>query len=169
LLLQVSGHRHHELDIIGLEDAQHSYNQLLWEPDIAFLTQEVYMQYSASPSSVEECASELTHHINRMVDLVMHKSPMKSFLEVNLNPADRRSILLDGGYMDPKAALNHLKLVASDTMTLLDIQDKYRTYEGIQVTLLDNNKPLLDMYNDGVAPGLVIVNLVRVSKFQCLP
>jgi NADPH:quinone reductase-like Zn-dependent oxidoreductase len=144
LLFQLSGLRYHKIDTRESPYAAHNYSRLVWKPDIGLLSVNGlsdYLQRVAQETS-EITADASVLAVSEIIDLVAHKKPHLSVLEINMVPGDIDSLWLDGSVTGNsiRKACHHFRYTSGDASVLDTAREKYKGSETTEFTLLDISK-----------------------------
>jgi len=165
LLFQVSGLRYHQLSVHENQNANHSYSQTLWKPDVTYLTNDKLwkLPIEATYGSLNPGDTWLTR-ASQLIDFIAHKRPNLKVLEVNMTPGDLTSVWLDEGNFekDSRAAYLEYHLSTPDATTLMSAQEKYAAQGDTKFSLLDLTRSQNDLPSSTAGFDLVIVKMVRV-------
>ena len=167
LLLRLSGLRYHKLDSRESVHAAHTYTRFTWKPDISLISRPQLLALINDEGNTKsrQDGSDPLAKINKVIDLVAHKTPNLRVIEINT--VDRSdSIWLDGAVSDPssRAACRQYHIAASTTDTLLDTQEKYGADGNVDFSILDLTDLSLDVKSNERSFDLVIVKLVWVAQ-----
>ena len=165
LLFQVSGLRYHSINTREGHHATHTYNRLLWKPDITHLSQSglqsLKSEQTANFSQVE--TGSLTK-LDQLIDMIAHKKPTLKVIEMNTLSTGSESIWLDGSHFDKSSrAACHLYHLASATPAgLLEAQEKYGS-GNTTLSLLDPTGSSQELAPSETDFDLAIVKLVSIQ------
>jgi len=160
LLLQVSGLRYSKLDTQADLHAAHCYSRVDWKPDITFLTHDKML---ALPTEgvYGKSGDEYIPYINRIIDLVAHKTANLKIMEVSMIKDDSTSLWLGENGFDKsvRAACRDYHFASSDAKALMDAQESFGTQKNARFSLLDMAKEN-DFELSNIDFDLVVLRLV---------
>jgi hypothetical protein len=182
LLFQMSGLLYHKLDNIDNPHASHIYTRLVWKPDISLLSQSQLLDLITDDKSykVHQDSSVLLPQVDKIIDMVAHKTPNLKVMEINMIKRSE-SIWLEGclSNIPSRAACRRCHFALSSVDTLVDAQDKYRICHNTEFSILDLSKPITRFESNQIEYDLIIVKLVSekskelfiklISNKQSLP
>ncbi|EKG16355.1 Beta-ketoacyl synthase [Macrophomina phaseolina MS6] len=164
LIFQVSGLRFHKLDTAAgdSDKATHAYTRLQWQPDVSFISQEGLDELLVQENGTGEQGAAIdagTAAVNRVLDLVAHKTPALKVAEVSvlLQPGDATSIWLDGKSSVRDSSAGFL-FASTDAKALVAVQEKYGASVAGDCQLFDPTKPSGGL-ETGSGAGLDVVIL----------
>ena len=128
LLFKLTGLRYHRLDTQEDPYSSHTYSRVLWKPDVTYLTQDSISALTAKEDVLGE-----------FIDLVAHKFPNLSVLEVSTIPADETSVWLEGSKADPaiRAAGRVVQVSSCDASAVVAAEEKYGSKSSRTFTVFD--------------------------------
>lgn len=127
VLLRLSGLRYHRLDTGTNSLATHTFNSVSWKPDVTFLSP----HYTAP---LKENSDETLHEL---IDLVAHKKPGLSILEVNLESEDESALWLGNGDERLRAAYRSYSFGSASATALVNTRSALNSYRDATFSLLD--------------------------------
>ena len=128
LLFQVSGLRYHSIDTREGGHATHTYNRLVWKPDVTYLSQgglrSLLLEKPTDSSPVEIGSGT---RIDQLIDMVAHKKPTLRVIEVNMLPTESRSMWLNGSHFNAssRAVCGFYHVASATPAGLLEAQEKH--------------------------------------------
>ena len=167
LLFQLSGLRYHRLETRPNPYDAHTYSQVIWRPDVTYLSQQALLEIASDAldrtSGIQEDLAWGT--ISEMVDLILHKKPDAKIMEVNAVPGDSTSVWLNGRFSDRsvRAACREFHFLSNDAKALLATEVEYGTTATTTYGMLDITKNPEDLDFNETGFELVIVRTPSLS------
>lgn len=153
LLFQMKGLAWAEMETSDEEKIPHQFMHVNWDADMDMLME-------GEPALTSKWLSSKT--AQQILDLVAHKSPELSVLEVNLSTLDGSNLWLEQGKDDTdnsvRAGCSQYHFAVRDPKTLIQAQEKFnlRTISPQFHLIMDVNKPATIAGTDSI--DLVIIN-----------
>lgn len=113
LIMRCRGLNYIRLDVEEKADP-HTFNAITWKPDISLLTQDQLMYLSLSVKA--------SIKLDKVIDLISHKSPTLKVLEMNLDETDNSSSWFQGKEISARAAYSQYDFASSNAQTLVSVQ-----------------------------------------------
>ncbi|THC92577.1 hypothetical protein EYZ11_007940 [Aspergillus tanneri] len=140
LLFEMKGLSMAEIETSEEEGARHSFTSVAWEADVDMLLS------AGKPGAEQWLAGEngLAKTCQDVINLVAHKTPGLSVLELNLNPEDASSLWMpETDTLDPmRQACSQYHLALREPKTLISAQNHFSSrVSGSQFHLLDVSQP----------------------------
>lgn len=148
LLLKITGLNYVRLDVDEKPDP-HVFQTVTWKPDVSLLTQN-QLNYLATS---QEAATKL----DTVIDLVAHKYPTVSILEIDLNGAGTTSSWFEGGDPSARAAYSRYDFATVDANTLVTVQMAYEAKKDSAFHLISVSKEIVGLPVTEPTYDLVIV------------
>ena len=168
LLFQMAGLRYHKLDTREDAYAAHRYSGVIWKPDITHLEQNQMSHLvpqvpgNNSPTS----CGRASVMINALIDLVAHKKPNLTVMEINMVPGNAESAWFEDytNEQSIRAACLKYQFTSVDAAALLDAQEQYSEYAGTEYNMLDVSRPTLEARDSEEKYDLVILRMRTPSS-----
>ena len=164
-LLQMTGLRYHKLDTREDLHSAHNYSQVIWKPDITWLTQDKFLGLLSGELGCKTWAM-YDQPVDRILGLVAHKKPSLKVMEVNMIAGDSSSVWLDNlsTSTSSRASRDQCSYVTNDAAALIEAQEKYGAQPKTEFTMIDFTKSQNDVAASTEAEfDLVIVHYVSRS------
>ncbi|KUJ12798.1 putative polyketide synthase [Mollisia scopiformis] len=166
LLFAVSGVRYHRLDVLEQQNAAQTYGELVWQPDVAFLTEESFSKVLNEEAACAAQEEALSHHVERLLDMIVHKSPNLKVIEFSLYPNDVASTWFDG---PSTREFSRFEFATFDATSLMTLQETYGVKANTSFSLLDLTKPMLNGGPGTASQDLCIVKMPLMSQSASVP
>ncbi|KAF2188519.1 PKSKA1 [Zopfia rhizophila CBS 207.26] len=124
-LFDMKGLRQGEIEVGETDKVGHIFTRLAWDADVDML-----FRAAENPAAQQWLGSK---EIREVIDLVAHKKPGLSCLELNLNPEDASSIWLDEKGSAMRAACSQYHFAVRDPKAMLSAQEQM---SGTQIHLV---------------------------------
>lgn len=162
LLMQMRGLHFAKLDMVPQPDP-HTFARVSWKPDISFLSQ-------ADLDSLG-----VYDNVEAVIDLVAHKYPNLSVLEVSFGDGDGSSLWFSGEDSFARSAYTQYAFAAPQAKAMVSTQTKWQEKRESSFHLLDLDNETLGLPTDalyelvilrlaGAGPGRLDVFLERLKK-----
>ncbi|TQV91949.1 polyketide synthase [Cordyceps javanica] len=150
LIARMSGLHFAELNTEAKVDP-HTFDEISWKPDISLL--------SSQQISSQLLGLEAVEAINATIDLVAHKTPALSVLEISLDATDASSIWFDTEQesFSARSAYAEYTVAAVGGPSLVDLQTRYEDKRNTSFLLLSETKENLGL--EAASYDLIIVKL----------
>ncbi|TVY83046.1 Fumagillin dodecapentaenoate synthase [Lachnellula suecica] len=175
LLFEMSGLRTVQLETSKDDEGKHTFMRLSWDADISmllsnpkpdlqrFLKNKQWQPQTISriDSATEVDALQPEIEIQNIMNLIAHKNPTLTVLELNSDPNDMTSLWLRGGTssVSPiRVACSQYHLASSDPNTLISAQEKYSSHTPSTTFSLFSTTEAQSIVTD-VSFDLVVVKL----------
>lgn len=116
MLLKLDGLRYHELDTGIDTHAAHTYNRIMWKPDITFLSQDQLFSFPNDGGNSK---------IQDVIDQIAHKKPSLKVIEVNLSVVDTSCFWFERASTPARAAYSSFQFSSSDAKSLISVQSEH--------------------------------------------
>ena len=164
LLFQVSGLRYHSINFREGHHATHTYNRLIWKPDITYLSQTGLQSLESKEKfDYSQVEARSATRADQLINMIAHKKPTLKVIEMNVLSTESESMWLDRCYFDKSSrAACHLYHLASSTPAgLLEAQEKYDS-GNTTLSLLDPTGSPQEFVPGETKFDLALVKLVSV-------
>ena len=167
-ILKLTGLRYHTLDTREDVYASHRYSGVVWKPDIDHLEQvqipSLLPQNRSGPSATSY--DEATATVHALIDLVAHKKPNLTVMEINMVQGNTESAWLGDQKHEQsiRAACSKYEFTSVDAAALLEAQEQYSKYAGTVYNMLDISRPGLEVRNHDDRFDLVILQMQPPSR-----
>lgn len=140
MFMQVKGLNYVKLDVV-LKPDTHTFDRVVWRPDVSLLTQDQLMRLTPDDFT--------TSMLDSVIDLVAHKKPMLSVLEVNLNSSDKSSLWFEKSDMAPRLAYSRYTYASNAADTLVSVQAAHESHRDSSFQLVDTGVEGLGLNENG--------------------
>lgn len=117
MFLKVKNLRYVRLDVV-LKPDPHSFSCNVWKPDVSLMSQEQlnHTRPALGPTEVSD-----------VIDLICHKKPTLSILEVNLDQTDKSCLWFDITNFAPRTAYTKYAFASSGAESLVVVQEQHES------------------------------------------
>ena len=148
LVVRFTGLNYIKLDVAPRPDP-HTFHCISWKPDITFFDQDQMMYLEPDDAS---------NKIDTVIDLVAHKKPSLSVLEVSLDEDTTSSVWFGARELSARAAYARYDFGSYNAKTLVNFQTQYEGKENSSFLTITPGKEDLGL-TSGVTYDLAIINL----------
>ncbi|KAI1191972.1 hypothetical protein F5B17DRAFT_425999 [Nemania serpens] len=149
VFMQVKGLNYVKLDVV-LKPDSHTFDKIVWKPDVSVLTPEQLTKLSPD--------NALDTKLDTVVDLIAHKKPMLSVLEVSLSQSDTSCIWFETRDMAPRLAYSKFAFASTDAQALMTVRTAHESNKDSSFHLAN-----ADIQGLGLADGNPVYDLAIVK------
>ncbi|KAI0534837.1 hypothetical protein GGR58DRAFT_519918 [Xylaria digitata] len=149
LIMRITGLNYVKLDVAPKHDL-HTFNSVIWKPDITLLTQDQIKGIAMEDSSHSS-------EIDVVIHLIASKNPALKVMEINLDEADTSCVWFEGaGDSIARAAYSQYDFASSNARTVIEVQEKFEGNTNTSFSLISMEKQGLGLATK-IAYDLVIL------------
>ncbi|KAI0391303.1 hypothetical protein F5Y17DRAFT_18304 [Xylariaceae sp. FL0594] len=156
VFMQVKGLNYVKLDVVLKPDA-HTFDKVVWRPDVSVLMPEQLTKLSPDDA--------LDTKLDTVVDLIAHKKPMLSVLEVSLGPSDTSCVWFEARDMAPRLAYSRLAFASTDAQALVAVRTAHESNRDTSFHLANADVEGLGLLSDGNTPVFDLA-IVKASEME---